>query len=83
MQGLSLAKQVFYHLSYALSPLQIFVFCVLVGLGGFELRVCAFRTGPLCCGYFGDGVLRIQTSILLISVSQVARITSVNHRHVA
>jgi hypothetical protein len=40
---------------------------------------------PLCSGYFGDGVLRTicprwpQTTILPISASQTARITSVSH----
>jgi hypothetical protein len=56
----------------------------------FPLFFCAWKTGvlplePFCSAYFGDGVLRTiclgwpQISILLISASQVARITDVSH----
>jgi hypothetical protein len=43
-------------------------------------------TSPFCSGYFGDGILRttslswLQTVILPISASQVARITVVSHQ---
>jgi hypothetical protein len=62
--------------------------CCLVGLG-FELRASCLQTSPFCSGYFGDGVSRTiflgwsQTAILLMSASQVARITSMRHCHPA
>jgi hypothetical protein len=46
----------------------------------------SYTSSPFCFGYFGDRVSRTvcpvwpQTSILLISVSQIARITGVSHR---
>jgi hypothetical protein len=69
-------------------------FFFLVGLG-FEVRAIKFAkqmlycsshaSSPFCSDYFGDGVLRTiclcwpWPLILLISTSQVARITGVNH----
>jgi hypothetical protein len=51
-----------------------------------HLLYCLSHTSsPFCSGYFGDGVLRticlgwLQTLILLISASQLARIIDVNH----
>jgi hypothetical protein len=65
----------------------------------FELRASHFAkqvlyhlshtSNPFCSGYFGGEVLQTicsgwsQTKILLISVSQVARITGMSHWHLA
>jgi hypothetical protein len=56
----------------------------------FELRVLCHHLGHtssmLCSDYFEDGVLQticldwLQTSILLISASEVARIIGVSHQ---
>jgi hypothetical protein len=64
----------------------------LVGLG-FDLRALhlqsyhlSYTSSPFCSGYFGYGVLQTifrAGLILLISASQVARITGVNHRCLA
>jgi hypothetical protein len=46
-------------------------------------------SNPFCSGYFGDGVSVTislgwpETSILLISASQVARVSGVSHQHLA
>jgi hypothetical protein len=67
-------------------------FFFLVGLR-FELRASHLQSRyhlshnsiPFCSGYFGDGISRNSylgwswTTILQISISQVARITSVSH----
>jgi hypothetical protein len=66
-----------------LEPLCIFLllFWFFVGLD-FVLRCLTYTSSPFYSGYFGDGVLSPggpQTSVLLISASQGAKITAVSH----
>jgi hypothetical protein len=73
----------------------LFVFCCFSGTGiwtwGFMLAKQVFyclshRSSPFCSGYFEDGILGTvclgwpRTWTLLISVSQVARITGMSHQ---
>jgi hypothetical protein len=50
------------------------------------LDCLSYTSSPLCSSYFGDGVTQTtcpgwpQTEILLISTSQVARITGMSHQ---
>jgi hypothetical protein len=68
------------------SPLNDWIVCVCVLLG-LELRAftLSHSTSPLCDGYFRDRVSRticpgwLQTAILLISASWIARITGMSH----
>jgi hypothetical protein len=54
-----------------------------------ELYCLSHTSCPLCSGNFGDGAFWTiclgwpQTMILLISASQIARITGVSHQHSA
>jgi hypothetical protein len=87
-----------FHLLHSLSPLHFFFFFLVVVLK-FELRAShllsrystTWVTPPalFCASYFWDRVSQticlgwLQTKILLISASWVARIISVSHGHLA
>jgi hypothetical protein len=72
-----------------------FCFGLVFGSMGFELRAShllsrhptTWTTPPACSGYFGGGVLQTislswcQTTILLISASQITRVTNINQWH--
>jgi hypothetical protein len=74
---------------------EVFFFLFFFGGTRFEFRASclqtrcsiAWATALFYSGYFGNGVLRtifpgwLSTAVLLISASQVARITGVSHQH--